>query len=74
MAKKRPPDDAVMPRVRALWEKSGLTLHDLGLKMGYPAESARKSAWQFMKTEDPRVSMLRKFAAAVAVPVEELVK
>lgn len=74
MAKKRPAEDGVMPRVRALWEKSGLSLHDLGLKMGYPTESARKSAWQFMKTEDPRVSMLRRFAKAVGVSVEELVK
>jgi transcriptional regulator with XRE-family HTH domain len=73
MAKKKPADDAVMSRVRALFEKSGLTLHDLGLRMGYDPDIARKSAWQFMKTEDPRVSMLRKFAAAVGIDVKELV-
>ena len=72
MAKKRE-IDTVMSRVRNLHEKSGLSLHHLGLKMGYPEESARKSAWQFMKTEDPRLSMLRRFAKAVGVSIVELV-
>ena len=62
-----------MERVRARFEKSGLSLHDLGLKMGYPEASARKSAWQFMKTTDPRISMLVRFAKAMGLPVEELV-
>jgi len=43
--------------------------------MGYPAETARKSAWQFIRgTEDPRLSMLRRFADAVGVRLEDLVK
>ena len=63
----------VMERVRARFEKSGLSLHDLGLKMGYPAESARKSAWQFIsKTADPRLSMLNRFAHAMGVRVKDL--
>ena len=50
-----------------------MSLDELGRKMGYPEESARKSAWQFIqKTNDPRLSMLRKFAAAVGVPVKSL--
>lgn len=66
-------EDAVMERVRARFEKSGLTLHDLGLKMGYPEESARKSAWQFIaKTGDPRLSMLNRFAKALGVQVKDL--
>jgi hypothetical protein len=33
---------------------------------------ARKSAWQYLnRTADPRLSMLRKFAQAVGVPVAE---
>ena len=71
MAKRRK-QYAVMDHVRARFEKSGLSLHDLGMKMGYPEASARKSAWQFMKTEDPRVSMLRKFAEAMGVDVKEI--
>jgi transcriptional regulator with XRE-family HTH domain len=65
--------DTVMLCVRALFKESGLTLDDLGQKMGYSGAAARKSAWQFVnRTNDPRVSMLRKFAHAVGVPVAEL--
>ena len=72
MAKKSA-DDAVMVRLRARFEQSGLSLHDLGLKMGYPPESARKSAWQFIqKTDGPRLSMLVQFAKAMGVDVKEL--
>lgn len=71
---KAPADDAVMDRVRTLFEGSGLSLHELGVKMGYPEDSARKSVWQFLKTTDPRLSMLRRFAAAMTVPLAELVK
>ena len=62
-----------MTKVRTRFEKSGLSLHDLGLKMGYPAETARQSAWQFMKSGDPRISMLRRFAVALDIPLIELV-
>lgn len=66
--------DPVMEAVRARFEKSKLSLDELGLKMGYPKESARKSAWQFIhKTNDPRLSMLRKFAEAVGVSLKSLV-
>jgi hypothetical protein len=41
--------------------------------MGYAGDVAQKSAWQFLnKTSDPRFSKLRKFAAAVGVPVANL--
>jgi hypothetical protein len=65
--------DPVMKKVRALFEKSGLSLHELGLRMDYPERSARKSAWQFIqKTDDPRLSMLRRFAKAMGVDLKEL--
>jgi transcriptional regulator with XRE-family HTH domain len=65
--------DLIMAAVRARFEKSKLSLDELGLKMGYPKETARKSAWQFLnKTNDPRLSMLRKFAAAVGCSVKSL--
>jgi transcriptional regulator with XRE-family HTH domain len=66
-------EDPVMAKVRALFEKSGLSLHDLGLKMECPPETARQAVWQFMRTSDPHISVLRRFAKAVGVPVEELV-
>ncbi len=63
-----------MKRASALFEKSGKTLDELGVAMGYSGEVARKSAWQFLnKTTDPRLSMLRKFAKAIGVSLEELV-
>jgi hypothetical protein len=41
--------------------------------MDYPDRSARKSAWQFIqKTDDPRLSMLRRFAKAMGVDLKEL--
>jgi len=65
--------DPVMVVVRARFEKSKLSLDELGLKMGYPKDSARKSAWQFMhKTKDPRLSMLRRFAKALGTSPKSL--
>ena len=65
--------EKLMIRVRELFEQSGLTLNDLGQRMGYNGPTARQSAWQFLtKTADPRLSMLEKFAAAIGVPVAEL--
>ena len=73
-AAKRAPDPA-MARALEAFDKSGLTLEALGEAMGYEGELARTSAWQFLrKTLDPRLSMLRRFAKAVGVSVEELVK
>lgn len=63
-----------MKRAAALFKKSGLTLDELGQRMGIEAKTARMSAWQFLnKTTDPRLSMLGKFAKAVGVSLEELV-
>jgi transcriptional regulator with XRE-family HTH domain len=65
--------EKTMVRVRELFEQSGLTLDDLGHRMGYNGPTARQSAWQFLsKTVDPRLSMLAKFADAIGVPVAEL--
>jgi transcriptional regulator with XRE-family HTH domain len=61
-----------MDRVRALFKESGLSLVELGRRMGYAEETARQAAWQFMKSHDPRLSMLRKFADAMGVQVEQL--
>lgn len=62
-----------MLAVRAAFERSGLSLDELGNRMGYPGDTARKSAWQFVnKTNDPRFSMLRRFAAALGIEVVAL--
>ena len=65
----------VMDRVRTFYEKSGVSIDELGQRMGYSGDAARKSAWQFLnKTEDPRLSMLQRFAAAMKVTLADLVK
>lgn len=67
--------EPVMSAVRTSFEQSQLSLEQLGLRMGYSQEVARKSAWQFVRrTNDPRLSMLRRFADAVGVPLSELVE
>jgi transcriptional regulator with XRE-family HTH domain len=65
--------DPVMARARVAFEKSGLSLEELGRRMGKGDVTARKSAWQFLnRTNDPHLSMLRRFAAAVGVPLRDL--
>jgi transcriptional regulator with XRE-family HTH domain len=64
-----------MGRAKLLFQASGLSLEELGKRMGYDSETARQSAWQFLnKTTDPRLSMLRRFAEAVNVKLADLVK
>jgi transcriptional regulator with XRE-family HTH domain len=67
--------ERAMLRARAAFKRSGLTLVELGRRMGHEDdEVARRSAWQFLnKTRDPRLSMLRRFAKAVGVSLAELV-
>ena len=71
---KKDVDDA-MRRAVQLFEKSGMTLDQLGREMGHEGDVARKSAWQFLtKTTDPRLSMLERFAEALNVSLVDLVK
>jgi transcriptional regulator with XRE-family HTH domain len=71
----KPAEDPVMARARKAFADSGLTLEEVGIRMGYSGETARKGAWQFLnQTADPKISTLRRFAAAVGVPVSKLVE
>lgn len=64
-----------MGRINRIFEKSGLSLDELGQRMGYSSELARKSAWQFLnKTSDPRLSMIQKFADALSLSLTDIVK
>ena len=62
----------VMLKVRAVVAKSGLTYMEIGLRMGYPPKSARQSAWQFLKSTNPTINVLVRFAKAMGVSVEKL--
>lgn len=66
--------DPVMARIKAIIAENGLTQQELGERMKYPAESARKSVSQFLRTDDPRLSTIRRFAAAVKMKLTDLLK
>jgi transcriptional regulator with XRE-family HTH domain len=66
--------DPIMPKLLSLYKKSGKTLDEVGLAMGYESHIARQSVYQFLHaTNDPRLSMLRKFAQALGVSIKDLV-
>jgi len=70
-----PDTDPTIDKIRAAFVKSKLSLIELGRRMGYESDdAAKKSAWQFLnKTNDPRLSMIRKFAKAVGVSAKSLI-
>lgn len=70
--KEKSAKDPAMAKVKALYEGSGLTMAELGERMGYPPETARQSVFQFLQSLDPRVSMLRRFAKAMDIPLSDL--
>jgi transcriptional regulator with XRE-family HTH domain len=71
----QPKTKVAMERARLLFKRSGLSFGELGQRMGYSGDPARKSAWQFLtKTTDPRLSMLEKFSEAMNISLVDLVK
>jgi len=72
--RKKKHNDPVMEAVRERVQKSGLTQQELGERMGYPPQSARQSVSQFLKTGDPQISMLRRFAESFGISIHTLLK
>ena len=67
--------DAVMDNLRNAFERSGMTLNELGEGLGYAGPTARKRAWSLLyRTSDPRISTLLAVADALDVKICELVK
>jgi transcriptional regulator with XRE-family HTH domain len=66
-------EDRCMKKVQKAFADSGLTMQEVGEKMGYRPESARQAVSQFLKSGDPQISMLRRFAKAMGVKVESLI-
>ena len=65
--------DPVIVRARALFARSNLSLEEVGRRMGYGEDTARKATWQLLnKTNNPRVETLRRFADALGVPLRDL--
>jgi transcriptional regulator with XRE-family HTH domain len=75
MATQKHKSESVMENARKSFDSSGLSLEELGRRMGYEEGTARRAAWQVLKrTTDPRLSMLYRFANALDIPIEELVR
>lgn len=66
-------EDLSMRRVRKLFRDSGLTQQELGKRMGYQPTTARQAVSQFLRSGDPQIGMLRKFAKAMGVGLESLI-
>ena len=68
------PADAWAVRSRDAFHDSRLTLHEVGVGMGYPADAAHRAAWHFLyRTADPPLLEFCLFAKALGVPVQSLV-
>jgi transcriptional regulator with XRE-family HTH domain len=67
--------EAMRVKMRAAAGESGLTQEEIGVKMGFERESARKAISRLLNAEtyDPRLSTLVAFANAVGKPVKDLV-
>jgi transcriptional regulator with XRE-family HTH domain len=67
-------EDPAMAAVRERFAKSGLTQQELGERMGYAPGSARQAVSQFLKSGDPQIGMLRRFARALGISVKSLIQ
>ena len=67
--------DRVMDNIRQAFERSGMTLHELGEGLGYDSPTAKKRAWLLLyRTSDPRISTVLAVATALGVKTSDLVK
>jgi len=72
------PDTVAMVRdnMRLAVQKSGMTQEEIGLRMGFAKDSARKAVSRLLNPEidyDPRLSTLIAFAEAINRRVRDLV-
>ena len=67
--------DRVMDNIRNAFERSGLTLNELGEGLGYDGPTAKKRAWLLLyRTSDPRISTVIAVADTLGVKINDLVK
>ena len=67
--------DDVMDNIRSAFERSGMTLTELGEGLGYDGPTARKRAWSFLyRTSDPRISTVLAVAQALGVKIGDLMR
>lgn len=63
-----------METIRRRFAESGMSRQELGEKMGYAPSSARQSVYLFLQTGDPQMSMVRRFAEAMGISIQTLLK
>jgi hypothetical protein len=67
--------DDVMDNIRNAFERSGMTLNELGEGLGYHAPTAKKRAWFLLyRTSDPRISTVLAVAQTLGVKIGDLAK
>ena len=78
MAKKKPakkaPPSFKMAEIQAVFDKSEMSMQELGEAMGYAPSTARQAVSQFLKSNDPRISMVLKFAHATGKKITDFLK
>ena len=64
-----------MDNIRSAFERSGMTLNELGEGLGYNGPTAKKRAWFLLyRTSDPRISTVLAVAQTLGVKVSDLAK
>ena len=67
--------DSVMDNIRNAFERSGMTLNELGEGLGYEGPTAKKRAWLLLyRTADPRISTVLAVAHTLGVKMNDLAK
>ncbi len=65
--------DGVMDNIPNAFERSGMTLNELGEGLGYDGPIAKKRTWLLLyRTSDPRISTV--LAEALGIKIGDLVK
>jgi transcriptional regulator with XRE-family HTH domain len=77
VASKAKPDSvaSLREKLRQAAKESGMTQEEIGLRMGFSKDSARKAVSRLLNTEgeyDPRLSTLLTFASALNRPLKDL--
>jgi transcriptional regulator with XRE-family HTH domain len=66
---------SVREKMRHAAEQSGLTQEEIGIRMGYAKDSARKAVSRLLNPEtdyDPRLSTLLSFVQALGVSLKDI--
>jgi transcriptional regulator with XRE-family HTH domain len=67
---------SVREKMRRAAERSGLTQEEIGMRMGYSKDSARKAVSRLLNPAaeyDPRLSTLLAFAQALGAPLKDVI-